>query len=161
MFSAKALLISPLVLLVVVALGHPAAGAKCVFKKSCTRRAFKCFQPAGSCTQDTSGEGPASVCWANGARLSSVAGTTTVLGRKGKPCITGTAQEGPAGESEVAYVRRGKTYVLRNNLDGTRSFVCPSGKVETYTVDDFRAGIACGRIPVFGAGAACAPGSCP
>jgi len=161
MFSTKNLLISPLALLLVVALGHPAAGAKCPFRKSCTRKAFKCFQPKGSCTQDTPDAGPASICWANGARLSSASGTTTVLGRKGKPCTTGTTQQGSGGESEVAYVRNGKTYVLRNNLDGTRSFVCPSGKVETYTVEDFRAGIACGHIPVFGAGVACAPGSCP
>src|SRR5262245_13069100 len=120
MFSTKKLLISSLALLLFVAVGPPAAGAKCVFRKSCTRKAFKCFQPKGSCTQDTSDEGPAAICWANGARLSSASGTTTALGRKGKPCITGTTEQGPAGESEVAYVRNGKTYVLRNNFDGTR-----------------------------------------
>jgi len=158
MYDTKKLLMSSLALLLAIAVGQSAA-AKCAFRKSCTRKAFKCFQPKGSCTQDMSGGG--SICWADGARLSSASGVTTVLGRKGKPCITGTVQQGSAGESEVAYTRKGKTYVLRNNLDGTRSFVCPSGKVETYTVDDFRAGIACGHIPVFGAGTACAPGTCP
>ena len=74
--------------------------------------------------------------------------------------LTGTIQQGAEGESEVAYVRNGKTWVLRNNPDGTRSFVCPNGKVETYTVDDFRSGIACGHVPVFAAGSACTPGTC-
>jgi hypothetical protein len=76
------------------------------------------------------------------------------------PCVTGTLQQASTGELEVAYVRHGKTWVLRNNFDGTRSFICPNGKVETYSTDDFRSGIACGHIPVFGAGGACTPGTC-
>jgi len=100
------------------------------------------------------------VCWANGAKISSVGGVTTILGKRGKPCLTGTILVDPTGGSEVSYVRNGKTWVLRNNADGTRSFICPNGKVETYSTDDFRSGIACGHIPVFGAGSACTPGTC-
>src|SRR5262249_4006486 len=136
------------------------AGAKCVFKKSCTRKAFKCFQPKGACTGALADEGSSAVCWPNGSKISAGATGITVLGRKGKPCLTGTVLLEPTGESEVSFVRHGKTWVLRNNTDGTRSFVCPNGKVETYTADDFRSGIACGHIPVFGAGSSCAPGTC-
>ena len=160
MTLTKKVLTSSFSLLLLVAAGAP-ADAKCVFKKSCTRNAFKCFQPKGTCSQDASSEGSDTLCWADGARISSASGVTTVRGKRGRPCVTGTIQQGSGGESEVAYVRKGKTFVLRNNLDGTRSFVCPSGKVETYTADDFRSGIACGHIPVFGAGSTCAAGTCP
>src|SRR5215471_8457731 len=159
MTRTKKILISSLSLPLLLGVVAP-AGAKCVFKKSCTRNAFKCFQPKGSCSQDVSSDGSETLCWSNGARISSGPGVTTILGRKGKPCVTGTIQQATTGESEVAYVRKGKTWVLRNNLDGTRSFVCPNGKVETYTADNFRSGITCGRIPVFAAGSACRPGSC-
>src|SRR5262245_47211713 len=148
-----------LALLLVLGIGAP-AGAKCVFKKSCARKAFACFRPKGPCNQDTSTDGSATLCWKNKASITSASGAITVLGRKGKACLTGTIQQGTGGESEVAYTRGGKTWVLRNNLDGTRSFVCPNGKVETYTADEFRSGIACGRIPVFAAGSACTSGSC-
>ena len=136
------------------------AGAKCVFKKSCTKKAFKCFQPRGACSADIATDGSETLCWANGAQIASGPGVTTILGKRGRPCLTGTIQQGAEGESEVAYARNGKTWVLRNNPDGTRSFVCPNGKVETYTVDDFRSGIACGHVPVFAAGSACTPGTC-
>ena len=159
MTRTKKILISSLSLPLLLGVVAP-AGAKCVFKKSCTRNAFKCFQPKGSCSQDVSSDGSETLCWSNGARISSGPGVTTILGRKGKPCVTGTIQQATTGESEVAYVRHGKTWTLRNNLDGTRSFICPNGKVETYTADDFRSGIACGHIPVFGAGSACTPGTC-
>ena len=159
MTRTKKILISSLSLPLLLGVVAP-AGAKCVFKKSCTRNAFKCFQPKGGCSQDVSSDGSETLCWSNGARISSASGTTTILGRKGKPCVTGTIQQATTGESEVAYARHGKTWVLRNNSDGTRSFICPNGKVETYTADDFRSGIACGHIPVFGAGSACAPGTC-
>jgi hypothetical protein len=159
MHPTKKSLTLRLALFLLLAIAVP-AGAKCVFRKSCTKKAFKCFQPHGTCSQELSDEGSSTVCWANGAKISSTSGVTTILGKHGGPCLTGTIQLEPTGESEVAYVRHGKTWVLRNNLDGTRSFVCPSGKVETYTADDFRSGIACGHIPVFGAGSACTPGTC-
>jgi len=45
----KTVLTSSFLLLLLLVIGAP-AGAKCVFKKSCTRKAFKCFQPKGACT---------------------------------------------------------------------------------------------------------------
>jgi hypothetical protein len=159
MTHTQKVLTSSFSLLLLLAVVAP-AGAMCVFKKSCTRKAFKCFRPKGTCSQDVSDAGSETLCWSNGARISSASGVTTILGRKGKPCVTGTLQQASTGESEVAYVRHGKTWVLRNNFDGTRSFICPDGKVETYSTDDFRSGIACGHIPVFGAGGACTPGTC-
>src|SRR5262245_19611732 len=159
MTRTKKILTSAFSLLLLVGVVAP-AGAKCVFKKSCTRNAFKCFQPKGTCSEDVSGDGSQTLCWSDGARISSASGVTTILGRKGKPCVTGTIQQATTGESEVAYVRHGKTWVLRNNLDGTRSFVGPKGKVDTYSQDDFRSGITCGRLPVFGAGSACTPCMC-
>ena len=39
-------------------------------------------------------------------------------------------------------------------------FTCPSGKVETYSGDDFRASEACGHIPIAGVAYACTPGVC-
>ena len=159
MTRTQKILASSFSMLLLLGAGAP-AGAKCVFKKSCTRNAFKCFQPKGSCSEELSSDGSETLCWSNGARIASGPGVTTILGRKGKPCVTGTIQQATTGESEVAYVRHGKTWVLRNNLDGTRSFICPNGKVETYSQDDFRTGITCGHVPVFGAGAACTPGTC-
>jgi hypothetical protein len=44
--------------------------------------------------------------------------------------------------------------------DGTRCFVRPNGKVEAYTADDFRSGIACGHVPVFAARSACTTDTC-
>src|SRR5262245_33591612 len=114
MTHMKKVLTSSFLLLPLLVIGAP-AGAKCVFKKSCTRKAFKCFQPKGACTQALSDEGSSAVCWANGAKISSVGGVSTILGKRGKPCLTGTILVDPTGGSEVSYVRNGKTWVLRNN----------------------------------------------
>ncbi len=62
----------------------------------------------------------------------------------------------------ASIVRKDKDYIFTANADGTKSFTCPNGKVETYSGDDFRAGIACGHIPVGGIGSACTQGgTCP
>ena len=57
MTRTKKILISSFSLPLLLGVVAP-AGAKCVFKKSCTRNAFKCFQPKGSCSQDVSSDGP-------------------------------------------------------------------------------------------------------
>src|SRR5262245_41917757 len=54
------------------------AGAKCVFRKSCTRNAFKCFQPKGACTGALADAGASAVCWPNGSKISAGVGGITV-----------------------------------------------------------------------------------
>jgi hypothetical protein len=118
--------------------------------------------PKGACTDTGIVGGGSTICWANGATLSQGDGAVTVLGKRGRPCLTGTTGTGPADEFQITFVRKGKSYVFTANSDGTKSFTCPSGKVETHSGDDFRAGLACGHIPVQGIGSACTQGgTCP
>jgi hypothetical protein len=149
--------LSPVLLLVLLLPALPAQ-AKCAFRKSCTKNAFRCFRVKGACQESQAGN--TALCWDNGAKFIETETDVTVLGRKGKPCLTGTVQHGPAGEFQIAFVRHNKTYVFSANPDGTKSFTCPSGKVETYSGDDFRASEACGHIPIAGVAYACTPGVC-
>jgi len=148
-------------LVLALAVVAPARG-KCPFQKSCTKSAFKCFKTKGACTDTGPVGGGFSVCWANGAELKQTPDTITVLGKKGKPCLTGTIGRSPTGEFQMTFVRKHKSYVFTAHPGGTKSFTCPNGKVETYSGDDFRAGEVCGHIPVEGIGSACTQGgTCP
>src|SRR5262245_65626414 len=69
MTRTKKILISSFSLLLLLGAVAP-AGAKCVFKKSCTKNVFKCFQPKGSCSQDVSSDGSEKLYGAHGVRHS-------------------------------------------------------------------------------------------
>jgi hypothetical protein len=150
---------------IVVGDASSVALARCTLRKSCTRALFRCFVPKGTCQTDTATAGQTSVCWANGVGLTQQAGTggrITVLGRRGKPCVVGVQGKGPNGEFQVSWTRKKKTWVVTVNPDGSKSITCPSGKVQTFSRQDFDDGQLCGHIPSIAgpAAASCTPGTC-
>lgn len=119
-----------------------------VFKKSCLKKLFKCFDPSGACTSQSQisedfSQSTATTCWENGARSTSVfaiaagSGTLTATNSKGKVCTTATFTSSEGGV-ESTYTRKGKQWVLRSTSDGL-SVTCPNGKTETYTPEDLAA----------------------
>src|SRR5262252_987133 len=78
----------PHILLLVLLLPALPAHAKCAFRKSCTKNAFRCFRVKGACQESQAGN--TALCWDNGAKFIETTTDVTVLGRKGKPCLTGT-----------------------------------------------------------------------
>lgn len=157
--------------LLAVAAAPPTALAKprCtgVFKKSCLKKLFKCFDPSGACTSqsqlsDDLSQATATTCWENGARSTTVfviatgTGTLTATNSKGKVCTTATSTSSPAGV-ETTYTRKGKQWVVGSSIGGL-SVTCPNGKTETYTPPD----LAIPQPRCTGAsGATCQIGTCP
>jgi hypothetical protein len=114
------------------------------------KQLFRCFDPAGGCTDDRSraSENIYTICWDNGAKVVSTVtsdnlptgdqtGTTTRINSRGKVCVEGTYTTVPLPLPmfiEDTYARKGKRWVVRRTPleDPALVVTCPSGRTETY-----------------------------
>lgn len=140
----------------------PCTGA---LKKSCAKKLFGCFKPAGSCTGELtiSPTGVSTVqCWENGARIvldvGLAGGTVEYRNKRGKRCLRGAVvAEGGDDTGAFVFKRQRKTWTIRGTEDDGIAITCPNGSVETYTEADLaQESPSCG-----GFGAACRLGDCP